>query len=158
MPELQAILLYFLQQQSEGTKQAEQPQSITPKNPEGPSLQNLEMEDLTSKETSKLTLTDPLTNSTNDSHKKRSKSARGNPLKKRKQNLETEDLTSKETSKVTLTDPQTNATNETHKKRLKLSRGNNPLRKRKQEISPPQSKGDGKKVPFCEMLCSVLNY
>ncbi|KAK4257734.1 hypothetical protein QN277_007287 [Acacia crassicarpa] len=49
-----------------------------------------------------------------------------------------------ETSKVTLTDPQTNATNDSCKKRIKSSRGK-LLKKRKQEISPPQSKPNGKK-------------
>ncbi|XP_028774099.1 pathogenesis-related homeodomain protein-like [Neltuma alba] len=68
----------------------------------------------------------------------------GNPKDSSLQNPEVEHLTSKEPTKVTLTEPQTNAINDSHKKRLKSSRGK-PLKKRKQEISPPQSKENGKK-------------
>ncbi|XP_054822647.1 pathogenesis-related homeodomain protein [Prosopis cineraria] len=68
--------------QAEGV---EQPQSTASRNPKDSSLQHLEIENLTSKETSKVTVTDTQMNVANDSHKRHLKSSRGNPLKKRKQ-------------------------------------------------------------------------
>lgn len=64
------------------------------------------------------------------------------------QNLEKEQLTSKETSAY----PQKNVQKGSHRKHLKPC-SRKPLKKRKQ-VSPPQSRENGNKVPFCLMSCS----
>lgn len=78
------MLVDSVQQQAEG---AEQIQSITSRNPQDSSLLIVENEHLMSKETSKVTSTDPQKKVKNDVHRKRLKSSSRKALKERKQDI-----------------------------------------------------------------------